>query len=136
MLKVLIIEDNLLIADLVEEVLTAAGYAVCGIARTVAKAVELGVLHNPDLGVFDLRLANGEHGTEAATALRRHGKIGVLYATANNSHPLLRHAEGEGCIVKPYSATELIAALGIVREIMCGRPVPSQLPHGFRLLAP
>ena len=124
MLKVLIVENDLMIADIVEDNLVTAGYAVCGIATTVADAIALGAQHNPDLGVFDLRLDDGEFGTVAASALRRHGKIGVLYATANSTHPLLRHAEGEGCIVKPYTAAGMVAALGIVWEIMCGRPVP------------
>ena len=42
---------------------------VCGIARTVAEAVELGLRHKPDLAVIDLRLADGELGTEVAALL-------------------------------------------------------------------
>ena len=134
MLKVLIVENDLMIADFVEDNLVTAGYAVCGIATTVADAIALGAQHNPDLGVFDLRLDDGESGTVAASALRRHGKIGVLYATASDIHPLLRHAEGEGYIVKPYTASELVAALGIVHGVLHGRPAPTKLPPKFRLL--
>jgi len=42
LLKVLIAEDELLIADVLEEALVASGYNVCGIARTVDEAVVLG----------------------------------------------------------------------------------------------
>jgi response regulator of citrate/malate metabolism len=49
MLKVMIAEDDLMMADMLEEVLVAGGYKVCGIARTVDKAVELGKRHKPDL---------------------------------------------------------------------------------------
>jgi len=45
MLKVLIAEDELLIADLLEEALVANGYEVCGIARTVDEAVALEALN-------------------------------------------------------------------------------------------
>jgi response regulator of citrate/malate metabolism len=41
MLKVLIAEDELMIADMAEETLVKHGYEVCGIARTVAGAVRL-----------------------------------------------------------------------------------------------
>ena len=41
MLKVLIAEDELMIADMAEETLVKHGYEVCGIARTVAEAVRL-----------------------------------------------------------------------------------------------
>jgi len=40
-LKVLIAEDDLMIADLAEEILVDHGYQVCGIARTVSEAVTL-----------------------------------------------------------------------------------------------
>jgi two-component system, response regulator PdtaR len=63
-LKVLIAEDNLMIADLVEEILIEHGYEVCGIARTVAEAVVLAQHHKPDLAVLDLRLADGGLGTD------------------------------------------------------------------------
>ena len=57
MLRVLIAEDDLMIADLAEEILIDAGYEVCGIARTVAEAVALAHKHKPDLAVLDFRLA-------------------------------------------------------------------------------
>jgi hypothetical protein len=44
MFKILIAEDDLLIADMVEECLIVSEYEVCGIARTVIEAVALGRL--------------------------------------------------------------------------------------------
>ena len=41
MLKVLIAEDDLVIADMAEEILVEGGYEVCGIARTVVEGVAL-----------------------------------------------------------------------------------------------
>jgi two-component system, response regulator PdtaR len=83
MLKVLMAEDDFMIADMAEEVLVEHGYEVCGIARTVAEAVALGRRHKPDLAVIDLRLADGGLGTEVAAQLGALGRIGVLYATGN-----------------------------------------------------
>jgi two-component system, response regulator PdtaR len=59
LLKILIAEDELMIADMLEEALTASRYEVCGIARTVDEAVALSELHGPDLAVVDVRLAKG-----------------------------------------------------------------------------
>ena len=42
---ILIVEDDLMIADMLEEILVDAGYTVCGIARTVTEAVALAVRH-------------------------------------------------------------------------------------------
>jgi hypothetical protein len=52
MLKVVIAEDDLMIADMAEELLVAQGYEVRGIARGVAKAV--GRRDKPDLAIIDL----------------------------------------------------------------------------------
>ena len=67
--KVLIAEDELMIADMLEEILVEHGYEVCGIARTVAEGIALGRLHKPDLAIIDLRLADGGFGTEIAAQL-------------------------------------------------------------------
>ena len=133
-LKVLIVEDDLLIADLLEANLVAAGYAVCGIACTVAEAVDLAERYDPDLAVVDFYLRDSDNGTVVAAALRRRGKFGVLYATASHADPLMSRAEGEGCLAKPYTTAALLAALDIVWEIACGRPAPSTLPRRFWLL--
>lgn len=85
MLKVLIAEDELMIADLLEETLVESGYEVCGIARTVDEGVSLGELHKPDLAVFDVRLAKGGRGPEIARRLNSKEKFGVLYASGDDA---------------------------------------------------
>jgi DNA-binding response OmpR family regulator len=71
MAKVLIAEDDLFMADMLEEVLVGAGFQVCGIARTVEEGVALGKRHKPDLALLDLRLAAGGLGPEIAGRLDR-----------------------------------------------------------------
>jgi two-component system, response regulator PdtaR len=117
-LKILIVDDDFMVADCLEETLTDAGYEVCGIAGTVEDAIALGDAHQPDLGVIDLRLACGRFGTEVAAVLRRRHKFGVLYATGNPDHLTLREAEGEGYIGKPYTSEAILAALRCVAEQM------------------
>src|SRR5476649_485221 len=94
-LKVLIAEDDLMIADMAEEILVANGYEVCGIARTVAEAVALGQRHKPDLAVIDLRLADGGIGTDIATQLSGLGRLGVLYASGNITRPTMTVVDGD-----------------------------------------
>lgn len=135
MVKVLVVEDDLMIAEFLAEALEDAGFEVCGIASTVAEALELGERHQPDMGVIDLCLARGESGTEIAAELRRRSRFGVLYATGNPDHPRLRQAEGEGCITKPYSAKAVVSALRIVADIRSNH-LSSSPPRGFKLLPP
>src|ERR1700722_6991690 len=134
MLKVMIAEDDLMMADMLEDVLVEGGYEVCGIARTVEKGVELGERHQPDLAVLDLRLAEGGLGTEIARRLNRQGQLGVLYATGNIGHTSLTKADGEACLGKPYRSKDVVRALTIVREIVSTGEATKPFPPGFYVL--
>jgi two-component system, response regulator PdtaR len=133
MRRVLIVDDDFMIADCLEEILVDAGYDVCGIAGTIADALVIAEEYRPHLGIIDLRLVHGEMGTDAVAALRRIGALGVLYATGNPNHPLLDLAYGDGCIGKPFTAYSVLSALRIVSERM-SKPCAIPFPHGFRVL--
>jgi DNA-binding response OmpR family regulator len=136
MLRVLIAEDQPMIAELLEEVLTASGYEVCGIAGTVDEAVALGELHKPDLAVLDVQLASGGRSPEIARRLNSRGKFGVLYTTGENARTsTLTLADGEAAIAKPYSIEDLVRALEIVQDIATGGTATPPFPPCFRLLA-
>ena len=130
----LIVEDDLIIADYLEETLQDAGFEVCGIARTISEAIALARRHHPSLGVIDLKLSNGEQGTQVAAALCEESAIGILYATGNSRHPLLDDAVGDACISKPYTSERIVAGVRIVAERMAKRALPPVFPEGFRLL--
>jgi DNA-binding response OmpR family regulator len=133
-LKVLIAEDDLMIAGMVEEVLVGHGYVVCGIARTVAEAVALGRLHKPELAVIDLRLADGGFGADIAAQLDAPGNLGVLYASGNLLHAMLTAADGDGSLVKPYGPADLLRSLEIVAEIVATGTASPPFPRGFQVL--
>lgn len=135
-LKVLIAEDDLLIADMAEEILTDNGYEVCGIARTVADAVALGRLHRPELALIDLRLADGGLGTQIVAQLAPLGRLGVLYATGNISQVNLTAANGDACLVKPYGNDDLVRSMDIVAGIVATGTAEPPFPRGLVLLAP
>jgi DNA-binding response OmpR family regulator len=135
MLKVLIAEDDLMIADMIEEVLVAHGYEVCGIARTVAQAVALSRLRKPDLAVIDLRLADGRLGTEIAAQLGAFGRPGILYATGNIAQVVLTGADGDACLVKPYRTADLLRSLEIVAELAATGSASPPFPRGLQILS-
>jgi CheY-like chemotaxis protein len=134
MLKVMIAEDDLIIADLLNDVLVDGGYEVCGIARTVNEAVELGELHKPDLAVLDIRLAEGGFGMEVAARLSHQPKLGVLYASGHIGQMGLMKADGSACISKPYRAQDVVRALKIVEQIISTGEASRPFPKGFELL--
>jgi DNA-binding response OmpR family regulator len=133
--KVLIAEDDLMIADMIEEILVSNGYEVCGIARTVTEGVELGRRHRPDLAVLDLRLADGGLGTEIAAQLSDLDHFGVLYATGNAAHVHLTAVNGHACLAKPYVEDDLLRGLKIVSDMVANGTVSQPFPRGFQVLA-
>jgi DNA-binding response OmpR family regulator len=136
MLKVIIAEDDLRIAGILAEIVGAAGYNVCGIARTVDEAIDLGFSQRPHVAVLDLRLADGRPATEIATRLTALGKLGVLYTTGVVSRFMLTSADGHACLTKPFSPGALLRSLEIVTDIAADRTVSPPFPPGFRVLPP
>lgn len=134
MLKVLIVEDDLMLADFSEEILVEHGYEVSGIARTVTDAVALARRCSPDLVILDLRLADGGLGTEFAAQLPPLGRPGILYVTGNMSQVVLTH--GDGCLSKPYRSVDLLRSLEIVAGIVATGKAQPPFPQGFHLLHP
>jgi CheY-like chemotaxis protein len=134
MVKVLIAEDDLMIADVACEFLSESGYEVCGIVRTVGEAVALSKEHRPDLALIDLRLARGGIGTEIVRQLPVAERPGILYATGNVSQIALTRNDGEASIGKPYSAEDLARSLEIVAEMVATGIASTPFPRGFRVL--
>jgi two-component sensor histidine kinase/ActR/RegA family two-component response regulator len=132
MLKVLIAENDLMIADMLEEVVVDAGYQVCGIARTVEQGIALGERHKPHLAILDLRLAAGGLGSEIAAKLDP--KIGVLYATGNATEVSLTAIDGEATLGKPYKPADVVRALKLVEELVNTGKASPPFPASFRLL--
>ncbi len=108
-LNLLIIEDEALVAMLVEDALTLHGHRVIGIADTVASAMALADGERPDLALCDVKLADGDSGLTAAQLLADRGIPCVFLSgncPENGGHPLVI-----GCIAKPFRAGSLGAAV-------------------------
>ncbi len=131
---VLIAEDDLYMADMLEENLVANSYQVCGIARTVDQAVALGDHHKPDLAILDIRLADGGLGTDIPARWKPRDRPGILYATAYIGQAALTKSHGEASLAKPFRPEDVIRALEIVEEIVGTGKASRPYPKGFAVL--
>ena len=113
---ILIVEDEALVALMMEEILTGAGYRVCGIAESPPAARRLAAKHAPSHAVIDVRLARGGDGIALAAALAASSTIGILFATGNPGEVRQRAAAGHGCLAKPFEPDCLIAAIQAVQH--------------------
>lgn len=82
-MKVLIVEDEALIAMHLELLVESFGHRVCAIAASAAEAIAHAAAHCPDVALMDVRLAGGSSGVEAAREIHaRHG-LRCIFLSAN-----------------------------------------------------
>ena len=113
-MKVLIVEDEYLIAIEVEATLNDADFEVVGIAASADEAVALAGATRPDIVLMDIRLAGKRDGVDAALELYRVHNIRCLFATAHLDQAIRTRAQAAlplGWLAKPYQPDGLIAAL-------------------------
>jgi two-component system, response regulator PdtaR len=120
--RILIIEDDLLIASQIEAALTDAGFEVIGVVMTGEEALEVASAQPPDLAVVDIRLAGDRDGVDTALELFRSHGIRCIFASAYSDHESRQRAEPAapfGWLQKPYTMASLMtlvrAALKEVR---------------------
>lgn len=121
--RILIVEDEALIAQDIEQRLHDLGYEVCGIAATGEQAIRAADLHRPDIALMDIMLRGDMDGIEAAEAIDERHQIPVIFLTAHADQGVLQRAkltQPLGYITKPFTERELSAALeiGLYREGM------------------
>src|ERR1051325_2448708 len=134
-MKILIVEDDIMIADLLEDSLRSFGYDVCGIASHVAEAASLIQKHRPQMVILDMHL-DGELGSDIIESLPRADlvNLGVLYVTGLVEHVLRDDHAGHAVLSKPYGLATLITAIDAVMTIVAGGTVNQPLPYGLPLL--
>ncbi len=108
-MRLLIVEDEPIIALAIEEVAIAAGFEIAGIATNTSEALELGP--EADVAIIDVRLGDGLTGPSIARALFAGFGLGVAYLTANPD--LVEDADGHVVITKPASAERIKEALSM-----------------------
>jgi CheY-like chemotaxis protein len=114
MIRVLIVEDELLEARDMEGMLTSFGCKVLGIAATAEEAIALAGRLSPNLIFMDIRIKGSLDGIEAAGRIRELYGSPVVYVSALADEATLRRAKSTkplGYLFKPFAETELRAAL-------------------------
>lgn len=109
MLRVLVIEDDAMIASLLAETVEGLGHSVCAIATTEAEAVMQARTSQPDLMIVDAGLSDG-NGVTAVEAILRARFVPHLFVTGNGRQVRALHPEAV-ILEKPFFVPELIRAI-------------------------
>jgi len=114
-IRILVAEDNDLVALTLEEQLKGLGYDVIAVAHTGAEAIDLAARLSPDLIIMDIRMPEVD-GTEAASRINQQRSTPILMLTAYTDRETIRRAEIAGALaylVKPVKEVELSPAINI-----------------------
>src|SRR6187402_3325650 len=114
--RVLIVEDERVVATHVERSLQDAGYVVTGIAASAVEVARMVEETRPDVALVDIRLRGGGQGFEIAEWLRVDNDVPVVYMTAHTDDDTLRRAARTGAygyVVKPFTIGEVKSALQV-----------------------
>ena len=109
----LIIEDDSLIALLIEDMLREVGYTSFAFAVSADGAVAAAAERRPDLITADVRLEPGS-GIDAVDRIREEQEIPVVFVTATSSEVRERQ-DGAIVVQKPFAAIDLKAAVFAAR---------------------
>jgi PAS domain S-box-containing protein len=108
--RILIVEDDAIVALDLENHLRRAGYAVSGIAHSAAQALESAAQSKPDLALMDIVIKGPMDGVDAATLLYERFGVPVVYLTAYSDRATverIKQASAYGYLVKPLQRDQL-----------------------------
>ena len=132
-MRILIVEDDAVIAMVLADSLEDAGHEVVGPAATMAEALALcEPAPPPELAPLDIGLGDGSSGVDVARALLE--RWGVLSIFASGAIMEARRAKDValGYIRKPYRPETVLRGVEVAREVMNGGQ-PRAVPAGFEL---
>lgn len=111
---ILIVEDQVLIAIHLQDLVEEAGHKVGAIAHDAAEALAAAARQRPAFAIMDIRLARGSDGIAVARQLYDQYGVRCLFISANIDDEVRRRASELrplGFIGKPFLAAEVIAAV-------------------------
>lgn len=131
-MRILIVEDDGLLAAKLGLMLEDAGHEVVGYAMTVKAAMDLAQRHRPALTLMDIDLGPGGSGIAAARGMKKHFGLHSLFVTEQPDRAGQAADAALGFLAKPYTTEAILDSIRVAESVMANRP-PGDLPDGLRL---
>jgi len=108
--KILIVEDEAIVAKNIEKHLLNAGYKVVGLATKAEELIEKAETKKPDLVLMDIKLKGEMDGIEAANKIRESLRLPVIFLTSYTDEETFQRAkltDPFGYLIKPFEIKDL-----------------------------
>lgn len=126
-MKILIVEDEQIVAQNLKDVLGKAGYQVFGPADRHDRGVDMFLRNKPDLILCDVKIKGSLSGIDLIRHLRADHQFKVIYLTAYGDENLLAEAwktKPEAFLLKPYSEKQLLVTLKLAFDVKEPATIP------------
>jgi CheY-like chemotaxis protein len=113
-IKILVVEDENIIALNIKKKLKSFGYTVPAIVSTAEDAIKMTEITFPDLILMDVMLKGEMNGVQAIEEIRKKFDIPVIYLTAYSDDEVLERAkltQPYGYVLKPFEEDDLRAVI-------------------------
>jgi DNA-binding response OmpR family regulator len=131
-MRVLIVEDNALLAFMIEDALLEAGHQIFGPVGTPAEAIALAEQSQPELVIVDVNLENDASGVDVAHYLQMNLDIPSLFATGQVEIAWQNAGIAIGVLAKPFAPDAVVKAVAAISRLLSGQDA-SVLPPGLDL---
>lgn len=119
--RILIVEDDMIIAANISLQLCKLGYEVTGIETRGEDAVHHALESKPDMILMDIQLKGESNGIDAAKAIRKYLDIPLIYLTANVDDSTFQKAKEthpHAFIAKPFTNLDLGRTIALTEDIV------------------
>ncbi len=117
-MKILITEDEPIVADELEAIVTDLGHQVVGIAKSSGHAFKIAETTDCDLALVDVHLSDGITGPSVARRLSEDAHATVIFTTSNPRQVPQDFSSACGIIIKPYTESAVKSAIAFVIDCM------------------
>jgi DNA-binding NarL/FixJ family response regulator len=114
--RVLIVEDEVIVAEDLRRSLNASGYDVIGHAMDGREAIDIARHLRPDVILMDVVLGGGTNGIQAARSIQRIIDTSIIYVTGQSNEALVSDAVRSGAfgyVVKPFQTCQITSSIKI-----------------------
>ncbi|GHB42064.1 LytR/AlgR family response regulator transcription factor [Mongoliitalea lutea] len=115
--RILIVEDDVNIAENIEEILELLGYGNIDIANSANQAVKIIKRYKPDLVFMDIKLKGDKDGIELGEIVHQMVDVPIVFVTSYSDPTIIERAKRinpAGFIVKPFNTNDIHAIVEIV----------------------
>ena len=131
--RVLIVEDELLIASQLAMIIESLGHEIVGLAAGYDEACDLAAAEQPDLAFVDVNLGEDQSGIELVQHLRGRYETEIVFTTASQRRLPNDFCGAVGVVEKPFTRNGLVAAIRFIIARLENTPGMLRKPDSLTL---